>query len=706
MNRIARSLLLLLTLLLAIDAGPARAEGPKVVLFEDPTLNASRLHYPLLITEGRGYRIRCNDQADEEAVIRGLGFTIVPSQVLTAVDNAVIAADPAANPLLCPSDENYPIKVFAHDGGSGLVYYLQFPADFGSTSFSDQLYIPGCAALVAELGLNLSQATNADPTPFFAGKVHTIACVAGAPLVGRPTTFASWCIKDDLDPAQQTTVEELLALTPGGASALGNPAACASAQDFLASSTTLDLAGRRLTNLEPLATLTHLTSLTLSGNEIADTRDLEKLTELTFLDLSRNRIGNINVAAVMKKLTDADLSSNQIADLRPLASARALTRLVLANNKVTDVSPLRFLQELTALDLSKNRIADARALMGLTKLTALNVRANRLATVQSVSAILPFNPSLDGNAVCISRPEHPIAASGKIFEACITAIKEADVVLANMQTGKCLAVAEGRLDNNAPAVQFNCDSDRWRRWKLVETGDGFQLQNVRTGKCLTIAGGVSTENNVPALQFNCDRDASRRWKLTATGDGFQAENVLTKKCLTIAGGVSTDDDVPALQFNCDRDPARFWSIRAADPEVVLVNRQTEKCLSVAEGRTDNNAPTVQFDCDGSQWQRWRLVEAGDGFRVANVETGKCLTIAGGVSTDNNIPALQFNCDDDPSRRWNLVETRDGVQAENDQTGKCLTIAGGVSNLNNIPALQFTCDRDPSRYWTIKPADAR
>lgn len=704
MNSIARSLLLLVALLATIDAGPARAEEPKVVLLEDPTLNATRLHYPLLISEGRGYRIRCNDQADEEAVIRGLGFATVPSQVLTAVDNVVVAADPAANPLLCPFDENYPIKVFAHAGGSGLVY-LQFPTDLGSTtSFSDQLYIPGCAPLFAELKLNLNQAIDADPTPFFAERIHTIACVAGAPFVGKPTTFASWCEKDDLDPAQQTTVEELLDLTPGGASALGNPAGCASAQDFLASSTTLDLAGRRLTNLEPLATLTHLKSLTLSGNDIADTRDLEKLAELTFLDLSRNRISNINVAAVMKNLVDADLSSNQIADLRPLASARALTRLVLANNKVTDVSPLRLLQELTALDLSKNRIADARALVGLTKLTALNLRANRLATAQSVSAILPFNPSLDGNPVCISRPEQSTVASGKIFEACITAIKEADVVLANMQTGKCLAGAEGRLDNNAPAVQFKCDGDKWRRWKLVETNDGFQLQNVRTGKCLTIAGGLSTENNIPALQFNCDRDASRRWKLTATGDGFQAENVQTGKCLTIAGGVSTDDDIPALQFNCDRDPSRFWSIRAADPEVVLVNRQTEKCLSVAEGRIDNNAPTVQFDCDGSQWQRWRLVETGGGFQVANVQTGKCLTIAGGVSTENNIPALQFNCDSDPSRRWHLVETSDGVQAENVQTGKCLTVAGGLANLNNIPALQFTCDRDPSRYWTIKVAD--
>ena len=57
---------------------PAHAQGPRVVLFEDPALSAARLHYPLLITEGRGYRIRCVSQNDEEAVIRGfLAFGVV-----------------------------------------------------------------------------------------------------------------------------------------------------------------------------------------------------------------------------------------------------------------------------------------------------------------------------------------------------------------------------------------------------------------------------------------------------------------------------------------------------------------------------------------------------------------------------------------------------------------------------------------------------
>ena len=90
------------------------------------------------------------------------------------------------------------------------------------------------------------------------------------------------------------------------------------------------------------------------------------------------------------------------------------------------------------------------------------------------------------------------------------------------------------------------------------------LINAQTGKCLTIAGGRSTDNNVTALQFDCDSDPSRTWRITATGGGaYQISNVQTGKCLTIAGGRSTDNNVTALQFNCDSDPSRTWRIRPA-----------------------------------------------------------------------------------------------------------------------------------------------
>ena len=91
----------------------------------------------------------------------------------------------------------------------------------------------------------------------------------------------------------------------------------------------------------------------------------------------------------------------------------------------------------------------------------------------------------------------------------------------------------------------------------------LMLVNAQTGKCLTIAGGVSTANNVEAVQFDCDSDPSRRWRLNemAGGNVYQVRNVQTGKCLTIAGGESTENNVTALQFTCDTDLSRRWIIR-------------------------------------------------------------------------------------------------------------------------------------------------
>jgi cytolethal distending toxin subunit A len=141
-----------------------------------------------------------------------------------------------------------------------------------------------------------------------------------------------------------------------------------------------------------------------------------------------------------------------------------------------------------------------------------------------------------------------------------------DLMLINVQTNKCLTIAGGLSnENNVQALQFNCDSDPSRSWKMTNvTGSGiYQIRNVQTNKCLTIAGGRSFENNVTALQFDCDSDPSRRWRITdVTGSGeYQIRNVQTNKCLTIAGGRSTANNVTALQFDCDSDPSRRWTLR-------------------------------------------------------------------------------------------------------------------------------------------------
>jgi len=142
-----------------------------------------------------------------------------------------------------------------------------------------------------------------------------------------------------------------------------------------------------------------------------------------------------------------------------------------------------------------------------------------------------------------------------------------DIMLINGKTGKCLTIAGGTLsDNNIPAVQFNCDDDPSRRWRLNATGGGrYQLRNVKTGKCLTIAGGISRDNNVTALQFDCDSHPSRTWRLTepSGGGSYKIRNVETDKCLTIAGGTLADNNIESVQFDCDDDRSRRWAIRTA-----------------------------------------------------------------------------------------------------------------------------------------------
>lgn len=137
-------------------------------------------------------------------------------------------------------------------------------------------------------------------------------------------------------------------------------------------------------------------------------------------------------------------------------------------------------------------------------------------------------------------------------------------ILINRQTNKCLTIAGGRsTENNVVAVQYICDSDRSRRWRLIGSDGVYKIANLQTGKCLTIAGGRSTENNVRALQYDCDDDRSRRWSLVhvASGGIYKVENLQTRKCLTIAGGRSTENNVEAVQYNCDDDRSRTWEFR-------------------------------------------------------------------------------------------------------------------------------------------------
>jgi hypothetical protein len=83
---------------------------------------------------------------------------------------------------------------------------------------------------------------------------------------------------------------------------------------------------------------------------------------------------------------------------------------------------------------------------------------------------------------------------------------------------------------------------------------------MNSGLCLTVAGG-STAPNVTAVQYTCDDDPSRRWRMTSSDNlTFHLVNMNSNLCLTIAGG-GTDRNAPAVQYPCDAHPSRAWQLR-------------------------------------------------------------------------------------------------------------------------------------------------
>ena len=88
--------------------------------------------------------------------------------------------------------------------------------------------------------------------------------LAGNPAAqGGPTTFLDLCIlsRDEATPTGQT-IRAMLDVQSSDSCAAGNAAILAS--------TTLDLSGRDISDLRPLAALSHLTTLNLSSNAISD----------------------------------------------------------------------------------------------------------------------------------------------------------------------------------------------------------------------------------------------------------------------------------------------------------------------------------------------------------------------------------------------------------------------------------------------------
>jgi len=138
----------------------------------------------------------------------------------------------------------------------------------------------------------------------------------------------------------------------------------------------LDLSGKGLSDLSPLAGLTGVKSLYLNDNPLSDLAPLSGLTGLLTLSLNRCQIVNLRPLRNLDGLVYLNLDNNQISDLTPVVGLKKLEILGLSGNEVTDLTSLVGLDNLYHLELVGNRITNLSPLAKLTKLKYLSLDNN------------------------------------------------------------------------------------------------------------------------------------------------------------------------------------------------------------------------------------------------------------------------------------------------------------------------------------------
>jgi Leucine-rich repeat (LRR) protein len=154
----------------------------------------------------------------------------------------------------------------------------------------------------------------------------------------------------------------------------------------------LDLSGKGLSDLSPLAGLTGTKSLYLNNNPGSDIAPLSGLKGLWALSLSRCRIVSLTPLRNLNGLVYLNLDHNQIRDLTPVAGLKGLEIFGLSGNQILDLTPLAGLKKLYHLELVGNRITDLSPLANLISLKYLSLDNNPSLTkaeIQKLQKALP-----------------------------------------------------------------------------------------------------------------------------------------------------------------------------------------------------------------------------------------------------------------------------------------------------------------------------
>ena len=180
-----------------------------------------------------------------------------------------------------------------------------------------------------------------------------------------------------LDPNLRSAIEEALGKTKGAAITRAD----------MQTLTKFEGEGRGIQNLTGIEFAENLELLDLSDNEVSDLSPLAGLTHLKVLDLSHTAISDVSVLAGLTNLVKLHLNSTAISDVSALAGLTNLIRLDLSHTAISDVSALAELTHLKVLDLDNTAISDVSALAGLTHLKVLYLDNTAISDVSALAGL-------------------------------------------------------------------------------------------------------------------------------------------------------------------------------------------------------------------------------------------------------------------------------------------------------------------------------
>ena len=268
----------------------------------------------------------------------------------------------------------------------------------------------------------------------------------------------------------------------------------------------------------------------------------------------------------------------------------------------------------------------------------------------------------------------------------------------NQAAGLALDVGSG-TGNTSPVYQSTVTRSDVQRWTPVQTDPGwFRIANVATGKSLAVQGASQTAG-APVVQYDYSADSTTNdeWRFVDVGNGLhQIVNRYSGLALSVPNG---NVGATLTQEAPSGAPNQMFALSQsvpASPIAAGIYRITAKntgwVVDVSGNRLDDDAPVDQAPSNGQANQKWNVQSVGNGyFRLLAVSSGRALVVLGAATGTAAIVQHAYSGDDVRNDEWWFNDVGNGwVEVINRRSGLLL------SSPNTTQGAQFVqAARNPS-----------